>query len=59
MKGKVIKPEEEGVEESNSDQSEPQDQEDAKELKVGDIINYTKEVDIYVVYIFVFLFVLV
>ncbi len=49
MKGKVIKPEEEGVEESNLDEDEPQDQEDVKELKVGEIISYTKEVDIYVV----------
>ena len=54
MEGKVIKPKEEKLkeevsEESNSDQSEPQDQEDAEELKTGEIVNYTKEVDTYVV----------
>lgn len=48
MKGQVIEPKEE-PEESNSDQSEPQDQEDTKEVKTGDLLTYTKEVDIYVV----------
>jgi len=48
MKGKVIEPEEE-PEESNSDQSEPQDQEDTKELKTGDILSYAREVDTYVI----------
>ena len=49
MKGKVIKLEEEELEEPNSDQSEPQDKEETKEPKTGDIVSYTKEVDTYVV----------
>lgn len=57
MEGKVVDPDEDEEESSEEEEEEEEDKEDStsdkgtnkkRKPKVGDILNYTKEVDVYV-----------